>query len=308
MVTLFFVKKGIILMRWRTLFVTNNCKLSLSNNLLTCRKGDHIQQIPISDLQTVILDSQQGFISFALLAELSRQRITLIGTNESHLPSFHLTNIRNYTVNNAFNQVNWKPDVKKRIWSLIIQHKLRNQAHCLLSLANSQFHPQIQEKYHQCLTSIKPGDPSNIEGQFAAYYWKTLFGVDFNRRISDSINAGLNYGYAVLLAHTAKIIRATNHLTFLGVHHSSVRNDLNLACDLMEPFRPMIDQLVFSTNFESFEVNQRIKLVELFDQPVLVNSQNQRLINAIRSYVNLCLAALNDKKSLIELEKWVISF
>ena len=60
MVTLFFVKKGIILMRWRTLFVTNNCKLSLSNNLLACRKGDHIQQIPISDLQTVILDTQQG--------------------------------------------------------------------------------------------------------------------------------------------------------------------------------------------------------------------------------------------------------
>ena len=136
------------------------------------------------------------------------------------------------------------------------------------------------------------GDISNCEGHCAKHYFNRLFSNDFSRDDPCDENTFLNYGYSILLSEINRYIVCKGYLTRLGIHHCNQNNEFNLSCDMMEPFRPIIDDYIHQVNCDNF----KIKLVSLFQNAVLtINDTRQTMKNAISIYVSSVLQALDNE-------------
>lgn len=137
-------------------------------------------------------------------------------------------------------QIKAKLPVHKRLWLQVVRAKLEQQALLLERLGISC------EVLWRLSRSVKSGDPQNLEAQGARYYWQRLFGKNFRRdRYSGAINSLLNYGYTILRAIVARAVVAAGLHPSIGLHHANASNAMRLVDDLMEPFRPMVDLVVF---------------------------------------------------------------
>lgn len=118
--------------------------------------------------------------------------------------------------------------------------------------------------------------------------------MDFTRSADIPVNAALNYGYSILLSAFNREVSANGYLTQLGIFHGNMFNHFNLACDLMEPFRVIVDRKVLQMKPVQFEKNEKLELLSLLDQKVVIDGQNQFLFNAIKIYTKSVLDAIND--------------
>lgn len=137
-------------------------------------------------------------------------------------------------------------------------------------------------------------DPTNREGHAARIYFNTLFGNDFNREQSNDINAGLDYGYSLLLSMFAREIVATGCVTQLGLKHSNQFNPFNFASDIMEPFRPLVDRIVYE-NRESDFSKIKAKLFQIFIHNYEYSGKEMFLTNIVSDYTKKVVRALNNK-------------
>ena len=144
------------------------------------------------------------------------------------------------------------------------------------------------------INELEFGDLTNREGHAAKVYFNALFGKDFTRSAESSINAALNYGYSLLLSAVNREISANGYLTQLGLFHDNMFNQFNLSSDLMEPFRPLVDNLVISIRPEKFEHEEKVKVLELYQKEVSMAGRNEYLNNAIKIYTKSIFDALND--------------
>lgn len=226
---------------------------------------------PVEDVGVVVLDHKQITITSGLLEALLENNCAVITCDSKSMPTgLMLPLYGNTTQNERFRkQLDASLPLKKQLWQQTVQMKINNQASVLQQCANEEI---------RCMrvwaNDVRSGDPDNLEARAAAYYWKYLFGMipEFTRdRNGIYPNNLLNYGYAILRAVVARGLVASGLLPTLGIHHHNRYNAYCLADDIMEPYRPYVDELVFNIVQEyghDLELTKELK-EKLLSIPVL---------------------------------------
>ena len=244
----------------RTLSFSNPCILSLKNCQMVIKMKDDpdfIRTIPVEDIGFVLLENQQISITLPLLNALADNNAAVIVCTDKMMPNAMLLNLDSHSVQGERyrDQINASEPLKKNLWKQTVEAKIRNQAALLdkLDKDGSQLKPYWQ--------NVKSGDTDNREGIAAKIYWDALFGDDFMRyRSGDSPNEMLNYGYTVLRAAVARSLMGSGLFPAFGIYHRNRYNAFPLADDIMEPYRPYVDEIVFDmyANGEQ-ELNKDVK-------------------------------------------------
>lgn len=231
-------------MAWRGLHLTQAARLSLADSQISVKQEASEVRLALEDIAWIIIDTPQAILSSALMSACMEAGIALVFTDERHTPSgltlpFHRHHLQG-TI--AKLQIDAKDSVKKRLWQAIVRRKILNQAAALSILERENAGTLNEIARH-----VEPGDPANVEARAARFYWGRLF-ADFVRDDdNDCRNKMLNYGYAVVRAGVARALVASGFLPAFGLKHDGAANAFNLADDLVEPFRPFVDVLVWKT-------------------------------------------------------------
>ncbi len=257
-------------------------------------EDDKVRTLPIEDIGVIVLDNKQITVTQALMETLLDNNCALITCDSRHMPVGLMLPLYGNTVQNERfrQQIDSSLPLKKQLWQQTIQSKIMNQS-AVLDWQTGDHH----ENMVVWAKAVRSGDPDNLEGRAAAYYWKTLFSgnLDFTRgQYEDEPNNLLNYGYAILRAIIARAIVSSGLLPTLGIHHHNRYNAYCLADDIMEPYRPYVDKLVCEIvdEYDSLELTQEIK-VKLLNIPVI-----EVIINGRRS--PLMVAASTTSASLVK--------
>ena len=144
------------------------------------------------------------------------------------------------------------------------------------------------------LNEITWNDGTNREGHAAKVYFNALFGLDFTRTADIPVNAALNYGYSIILSAFTREVVANGYITQLGLFHDNMFNQFNLASDLMEPFRPLVDQKVARMQITELEQGEKMQIVDILNQEVVIDGKTQYVNNAIKIYCKSVFEALNE--------------
>lgn len=244
----------------RTLSFSKPCILSLKNCQMVIKMKDDpdfIKTIPIEDIGFVLLENQQISITMPLLNALADNNAAVIVCTDKMMPNAMLLNLDSNSIQGERyrDQINASGPLKKNLWKQTVEAKIKNQAALLdkLDKDSSQLRPYWQ--------NVKSGDADNREGMAAKIYWNALFGEDFMRhRTGDFPNEMLNYGYTVLRAAVARSLMGSGLFPAFGIYHRNRYNAFPLADDIMEPYRPYVDEIVFDlyANGEQ-ELNKDVK-------------------------------------------------
>lgn len=229
----------------RTLLFTTPLDLTLRNNQLivsTRKMPEAKNSVPIEDIGVVILENQQINITLPLLNALSDNNVAVIFCGENYMPNAMLLNLdSNTTQGETYRaQIEASEPLKKGLWKQVVEAKIRNQAALLNKLGKDG------GKLKPYYSNVKSGDSDNREGIAAKVYWNALFGEDFIRsREGASPNNLLNYGYTLLRAAVARALMGSGLFPAFGIFHRNRYNAFPLADDIMEPYRPYVDEIVF---------------------------------------------------------------
>lgn len=270
--------------------ISNRAKLDLQMNYMVIRT-DTVTKIHLSEINVLLIESTAVSITTSLLAELTKKKIKVIFCDEKRMPSSQLVAFygSHDTSQKYKKQIAWSEEMKKLIWSEIVAEKIRKQAEFLQERGKEE-----SRLLHQYIEEIKPGDESNREGHAAKVYFNALFGMDFSRTLECNINAALNYGYSIILSTFTKEVVSQGYFTQLGIFHDNMFNQFNLACDLMEPFRILVDRKVAKMELVEFESKEKIELVDILNQTVYIDGSSEYVSKAIRIYSKSVFDALND--------------
>lgn len=244
----------------KTLYFGNPAYLSLRNGQLIIKlpeivnndtlpqsfKQQNVVSRPIEDIGVIVIDNKQITITSGLMSALLENNCAVITCDSHSMPiGLHLPLDCNTTQSERFRyQIEASLPLRKQLWQQTIQQKISNQAAVLKSFTDAEV-----KCMHIWANDVRSGDSENMEGRAAAYYWKSLFGhIDGFTRDRNGIppNSLLNYGYAILRAIIARSLVGSGLLPTLGIHHHNRYNSYCLADDIMEPYRPYIDRMVYS--------------------------------------------------------------
>ena len=282
-------------MGWRTVVVNKNCKLSYKNDYLIIR-SEELQMIHLSEISTIIVENGMVSITSYLINELAQQKIKIIFCDEKHNPSCEM--IPYYgsfnTSKKVANQAKWKKDIKQKAWQQIVKHKIHNQAMLLKNL-NIKGYEKLLEFEEQ----VELDDKTNREGHAAKVYFNLLFGMDFSRDKEDNTNTALDYGYSIILSMLNREIVSKGYITQLGLNHKNEFNQFNLSCDLMEIFRPLIDEIVYRNREFAFDKSYKYKLIDVYNRQIIIKNKEQYLNNAVPIFITNVFNFLEDKESKI---------
>lgn len=276
----------------RTLFFGNPAYLSLRNEQLVVKMTDAqtqeevVKTVPIEDVGVVVLEDRQITITNGAMDALLKNNCAVITCNEKHMPTGLLLPLEGHTLQSErfAQQIEASLPLKKQLWQQTVQAKIRNQGVLLKRFYNAE---------NRCMLAwandVKSGDSENLEGRAAAYYWKYMFPNDevFKRdREGDAPNNLLNYGYAILRAVVARALVASGLLPTLGIHHHNRYNAYCLADDIMEPYRPYVDEVIaeiLQSGADCGELTTDIKkrLLVIPVREVQINGQRSPLMVAV---------------------------
>ena len=277
-------------MGFRTVIIKNRAKLETRLNSLIIR-GEQEKKIFIGEINTLIIQSTAVSLTASLLNELVKNNVKIIFCDEKHNPQSEL--IPYYGAHNTTKrykeQFNWDYEIKGRVWREIIKQKISAQANFLLELNFSE-QADLLNSYVQ---EIQNNDVTNREGHAAKVYFNCILGVENSRRSGGFINGCLNYGYAVLLSAFNREIVASGYLTQIGIWHDNEFNQFNLACDLMESFRPIVDKTALS--LEDGDKDFKKKMANVLNYKTLIDGKNTTLDLAIRQFVKSVFHALEKR-------------
>ena len=142
------------------------------------------------------------------------------------------------------------------------------------------------EKLHEYVNQVELGDKSNREGHAAKVYFNLLFGVNFIRGREDNTNIALDYGYSILLSILNREVVNKGYITQLGINHKNEFNQFNLSCDLMEIFRPLVDEIVYENRELVFDKAFKYKLIDIYNRKILIENREQYLANAVPIFIS----------------------
>ncbi|NJN27055.1 MAG: type II CRISPR-associated endonuclease Cas1 [Cyclobacteriaceae bacterium] len=267
----------------RTLFFSNPFHLSVRDCQLvaTPKPEGNPRTIPIEDIGFVVIDHAQISVTPVLLEHMVANNVAVIFCDGLHHPQSMLLNLNGHHLQNEHfrQQISISEPLKKNLWKQTVEAKIINQAALLKKLGKDHLAVEAYAK------QVKSGDTDNREGAAAREYWKTLMGPEFTRaRFGMWPNPPLNYGYAILRAAVARALVGSGLLPTLGIHHHSRYNAYCLADDIMEPYRPYVDETVYHMYLtcqgcESLTTQQKAELLnvltidvafERFTRPLMV--------------------------------------
>lgn len=229
----------------RTLVFSNPMYLSLKNCQLVMAYKDspsEISTIPIEDIGVVLIEHQQVSITMPLLNALSASNVQVVFCDNKGMPSSMLVSLdgNNLQGETLRNQIACGEVVKKQLWKQIVEAKIRNQANLL---DKAGLDGKVLKPFY---SNVKSGDTDNREGIAARIYFQNLFGPDFIRdRNALGINVLLNYGYSILRAAVSRALVSSGLFPAIGIFHHNRSNAFPLADDIMEPYRPYVDEVVY---------------------------------------------------------------
>lgn len=279
-------------MGWRTIVVNQHSKLSYKNNHLIYKDSSRAEMIHLSEIDILLLETTDIVLSTMLIKRLSDENILVIFCDDKRLPVAQLMPYygKHDSSLQFSKQIEWTEQVKGVVWTEIISQKIFNQAVLLYEAGLDKKSKSLTRLYEE----LQIFDPTNREGHAARIYFNALFGNNFNREKSNDINAGLDYGYSLLLSMFAREIVATGCVTQLGLKHSNQFNPFNFASDIMEPFRPIIDRIVYENR--DYEFNRiKSKLFQIFINNYEYSGKEMFLSNIISDYTKKIVKALNNE-------------
>lgn len=290
-------------MTWRSILISKGGKLSLQQQQMLIQQEGNEFTIPLEDIAIVVVESRETVITFPLLSAFGLHGITLLSCDEQFLPCGQWLPFNQYyrQLKTLKLQLEISQPLKKQLWQRIVQQKVRNQAK-VLALCGFK---EKSDRLYTLANRVKSGDKENIEAQSAVVYFEALFGSEFRRKDEECvINAHLNYAYTVMRSAVARNLVLYGWLPQLGLFHHNELNAFNLADDFIEPFRPLVDLLVwnlFNKNqlSTSLTPNTKQQLIKLLHYQVLFKQEKVSVLTAMDKAISSFQAALSQKKAEI---------
>ena len=284
-------------MSFKQIFIKNKSYLSYQNNSMNVKNEFTNTLVCLDDIDIIIIENQQTTITSALLSNLAQSNISVVFVDDKYNPSAISMGLykNSRTSKIQKSQININKPRLNRLWQTVIYSKVSNQANVLNTIKDDEY-------LYSLLKRINSGDKNNIEAVSASYYFKELFGKDFSRNNSDdNRNIALNYGYSILRSSIVRYIIAYGLNPSFGMWHSSELNAFNLADDLIEPFRPIVDRYVLNNVSKNNPISSTNKqeLVALLYSKVRNNQEqnisvNEAIKNIVASYQSFCLNKRDD--------------
>lgn len=285
-------------MGWRTVVVNQHSKLAYKNNALLFKTSEKQEVIHLSEIDILILETTDITLTTMLLKRLVDENILVIFCDDKRLPSAKLMPYfgRHDSSLQLSKQVVWQEEKRQVVWTEIIAQKILNQHLYLREVEHYEKSQSILNLYD----GLELFDPTNREGHAARIYFQSLFDNSFSRELQTTVNAALDYGYTLLLSVFAREIVKAGCLTQIGMKHVNQFNDFNLASDIMEPFRPLVDQIVYENREKDFKLIKR-QLFALFTNNYAYNFQQMYLTNIIQDYTKKIIKVLNGEAELTDI-------
>lgn len=277
-------------MSWRTVVITERCKLDLKMGYLVVR-GQELRRIFLEEIAVLIIENPAVSLTGALLEALNEHKVRVIFCDSRHSPMAELAPLygSHDSSRKLQQQIGWSEELKAAAWAVIMAEKLAKQAEHLETRGETEAAGLIRSY----IGEIEPGDVTNREGHAAKVYFNALNGKQFTRAEDNAVNAALNYGYSILLSAFNRAVSANGYVTQLGLHHKNPFNQFNLSSDLMEPYRILVDRCVCDLDMEEFGKEEKHTLIRLLEQQVIISHTAQTVLNAINIYVRSVLEGLN---------------
>ncbi len=291
----------------QTLYFTRPAYLSLYLDQLKIElKGEaamSVQTRPIEDLGMVVLEHPQITITHGLARKLMAEKVVLVSCDEQHMPNAFMLPGDGHTLATRYvaAQLEGTTPLKKYLWQQTIIAKVYNQSRVLI-------HAGLPAKRLQLLVNrVSSGDSENVEAQAAAYYWPTLMHPEWCRdRYGEPPNNLLNYGYAILRAMVARALVSSGLLLISGIHHRNQYNPFCLADDIMEPYRPYVDRIVYDLWRASPEIGfdisreQKEAILAMATTDVMINGKRRPLMVALSiTSASLVQCFTGEKKKIL---------
>lgn len=268
-------------MVWRSIVISQPAKLKREHFALVVEQ-DQSARVPFEDIAVIVLNNREITLTHPVLSACAEYGIGLYATGENHQPSGVFLPFQSHS--RATKMLRLQLDLDKpsakQAWAVIVSAKISNQAICL-RMMNAGDHERMQSYARR----VRSGDTGNMEAQASAYYFPQLFGRSFHRSQTCWTNAALDYGYSIMRGACARALVAHGLLPTLGLFHSSEQNAFNLADDLIEPYRAIVD-LHVATNRKSDDMAEltpldKSSLVALLNVDVAMHRGAMSVLSSI---------------------------
>lgn len=281
-------------MSWRVVVIENQAKLDYKMGYLVVR-GQETKRVLVDEMAFLMIANPAVSLTGILLAALTEKKVKVVFCDSKRNPVAELVPHHGCHDSAAKirTQITWGQEIKDAIWRDIVSEKIRKQSEFLKEIGKCQEASMLTEYIGQ----VELADTTNREGHAAKVYFNGVFGMDFTRSAETPVNAALNYGYSLLLSAVNREVSANGYLTQLGIFHDNMFNHFNLSCDLMEPFRILVDRLVYKHKPVKFEKDEKHDMWALLDEKILIDGQKQFVANAIKIYTRSVFDAINDRDS-----------
>lgn len=284
-----------------------NRYLSLDRGFLDVSShGNSIGKVPLDDIAVLLLSAQSVSMSKYLLGELAERNCLVVLCGKNYAPvALQIPITGNFQQASVIkSQIEASIPLKKNIWKSVVISKIENQAKVLQNIGKTQG-TKILDLISK---SVLSGDSNNREAYAARMYWKQLFGETFTRdKNLEGINAMLNYGYAIVRSSMVRAICCSGLIPSLGIHHDNSLNPACLADDLFEPFRPLVDLIVYSLKQEGFEKvcpETKKRLTNVLWIKVKTSEGFSPLFQAQQYYALSFVKCIKSKKPNIQIPQW----
>lgn len=276
----------------RTLFFGNPAYLSTKHKQLVVKFPEEEKEqrtIPIEDIGVIVLENPQITITNGVIAKLVENKATIITCNQQHLPTGFLQPLVGHSeqTERIREQLNASLPLKKNLWQQTVSAKIYNQAKHL------EFRNKNAKKLMRWSKEVRSGDSGNHEAIAAAHYWQKIYNIEGFSRYRNGIppNNLLNYGYAILRAVTARALISSGMLPSVGIFHRNKYNAYCLADDIMEPYRPFVDDLVYEIIQNEDEISDltthlKAQLLQIPAMDVVIDEKRSPLMIAMSRTTN----------------------
>ncbi len=279
-------------MSWRTVIISSRCKLDYKMGYLVIR-AEELKKIYLDEIAVLMIENPAVSFTGCLMEALTEKKIKVIFCDTKRSPVAELVPYHGShdSSDKIRKQIQWSTTLKDQVWQKIVRQKIANQA-LLLSEKQKTRETSLLFSY---IDQVTPGDATNREGHAAKVYFNALFGMRFTRGADTPINAALNYGYAILLSAFNREIALNGYLTQIGIFHDNMFNHFNLSCDIIEPFRGLIDRQVCIMEPKQFGSDEKRLLWQCMHMKVSILNREQTVLNAIKIYTKRFFDAMNEQ-------------
>ncbi len=285
----------------KSILIEKKSSINCKNLQLVIKSETREASIPIEDIGFLVIDNPEVYISITALNLLIENNASVIICNKTHLPNGMFLNLNSHHIQHEIfkNQMQASVPLKKQLWQQTIIEKVKNQGFLLNTITKTK------NNFEFLASKVLSGDTTNMEAVAANFYWKSFFDTDFKReRFGNYPNNFLNYGYAILRAATARALSGSGLLNTLGIHHKSKYNAFALADDIMEPFRPLVDEKVYELmqRYNEQELNTQIKaeLLQVLTRTVYFRTEKSPLMVALQKTASSLQQCYSGKRKKIK--------